>query len=207
MGAESECPSLKVSGFYHPGTFQQYLVTSAKCATPIPDSIDPAAAAPLMCAGVSVYAGLKRAHTKAGDWVLIIGAGGGLGHLAVQYAKAMGASVVAVDASSKEAFCKEIGADYFIDFTKFSKDEEVTEEVKRLVPGGVKIVLCCAASQRAYQQGVTFLGPRGTFVCLGIPVIEAGEPTALFGLKHVILNETSIIGRRILFTRLSGTNR
>jgi alcohol dehydrogenase, propanol-preferring len=207
MGAESECPSLKISGFYHPGTFQQYLVTSAKCIASIPDSIDPAGAAPLMCAGVSVYAGLKRAHTKAGDWVLIMGAGGGLGHLAVQYAKALGAGVVAVDAGSKEAFCKELGADFFVDFTKFGTDEEVTVEVKRLVPGGVKVALCCAASRRAYEQAVTFLGPRGTLVCLGIPEIKAGEPTALFGLGDVILNESNIIGRRIVPTLRGAANR
>jgi alcohol dehydrogenase, propanol-preferring len=202
VGAESECHSLKVSGFFHPGTFQQYLTASAKCVTPIPEGIDLAGAAPLMCAGVSVYAGLKRAHTKAGDWVLVSGGGGGLGHLAIQYAKAMGARVIAMDVSSKEAFCKEVGADFFIDFTKFGTDEDIIAEVKGIVPGGVKVVLCCVGSKRAYLQAQTFLGPRGTLVCLGIPVIPAGESTALFELGPLVLNELNIIGRRI-YTLLS----
>jgi propanol-preferring alcohol dehydrogenase len=187
----------KASGFFHPGTFQQYLTASAKCVTPIPEGIDPAGAAPLMCAGVSVYAGLKRAHTKAGDWVLVSGGGGGLGHLAIQYAKAMGARVIAMDVRSKEDFCKEVGAGFFIDFTKFGADEDITAEVKRIVPGGVKIVLCCVGSRRAYLQAQKFLGPRGALVCLGIPVIPVGEPTALFELGPLVMNELNIIGRRI----------
>ena len=197
MGAENECSSLKVSGFYYPGTFQQYLITSAKCATPIPEGIDLAGAAPLMCAGTTVYAGLKRAHTKAGDWVLVTGAGGGLGHLAIQYAKAMGASVIAVDIGSKHTFCKDLGADFFIDFTRFATNEDITAEVKRLVPGGVKIVLCCAGSKRAYEQAPAFLGPRGTLVCVGIPVHEGkpGERVPLFDLSSIVANELNIIGK------------
>lgn len=197
MGAESECPSLKISGTFHPGTFQQYLLASAVCATPIPEGIDLAGAAPLMCAGASVYAGLKRAQTKLGDWVLIMGAGGGLGHLAIQYAKAMGAGVVAMDIGSKEEFCKELGADIFVDFTKFGKDEEVAEEVKRLVPGGMNVVLCCASSKRAYLQAPMFLGARGKLVCLGIPE-RARERTALFELGPIILNELTVIGKWVV---------
>ena len=197
MGAESECAALKVSGFYHPGTFQQYLITSAKCATPIPEGIDLAGAAPLMCAGITVYAGLKRAHTKAGDWVLVMGAGGGLGHLAIQYAKAMGGSVIAMDIGSKEAFCKELGASFFIDFTKFATNEDLTIEVKRLVPGGVKVVLCCVGSKRAYEQAPGLLGPRGTLVCLGIPVHDGkpGERVPLFDLSSIVSNELNVIGK------------
>jgi propanol-preferring alcohol dehydrogenase len=197
MGAESECTSLKVSGFYHPGTFQQYLITSAVCATPIPEGIDLAGAAPLMCAGTTVYASLKRAHTKAGDWVLITGAGGGLGHLAIQYTKAMGGSVIAMDIGSKEAFCKELGADYFIDFKKFGTNEEVIAHVKTLVPGGVRVVLCCAGSNKAYEQAPGFLAPRGTLVCVGIPVHEGkpGERVPLFDLSSIVANELNIIGK------------
>ena len=197
MGAENHCDSLKVSGFYHPGTFQQYLTTSAKCATPIPEGIDLAGAAPLMCAGTTVYAGLKRAHTKTGDWVLVMGAGGGLGHLAIQYAKAMGGSVIAMDIGSKEDFCKELGADLFVDFTRFLTNEDITTEVKKLVPGGVKVLLCCAGSKRAYEQAPGFLGPRGTLVCIGVPVHEGNprERVPLFDLSSILSNELNIIGK------------
>ncbi len=76
-----------------------------------------------------MYADLKRASTKIGDWVLVSGGGGGLGHLAIQYAKAMGARVIAGDSRAKERFCKDLGADIFIDFMKFSNGEELIAEV------------------------------------------------------------------------------
>lgn len=87
QGGETSCRSKahKLSGYMYPGTFQQYVVSPANYVTPFPsDFPDLASAAPLMCGGVSVYAALKRAQVKQGDWVAISGAGGGLGHLAVQ---------------------------------------------------------------------------------------------------------------------------
>jgi len=192
VGGETTCSSLKISGFFTPGTFQQYLVSPARYVTPIPYGIDLAGAAPLMCGGVAVYTGLKRANTKAGDWVLISGAGGGLGHLAIQYAKAMGARVLAVDAGSKEAFCNELGAEAFIDFAKFSTDEELTAEVLKVSTGGVRTVLMCSSSNRAYTQALGFLGFRGTLCCLGVP---EGENS--FGPKAIgpiLNNELTILG-------------
>lgn len=73
----------KISGYYTPGTFQQYVLGPANYVTPIPDGLDSAAAAPLLCAGVTVYAGLRKANAESGNYVVIMGAGGGLGHLAV----------------------------------------------------------------------------------------------------------------------------
>lgn len=140
--------------------------------TPIPDGIDLAGAGPLMCGGITVYTGLKRAGTRSGDWVLVSGAGGGLGHLGIQYAKAIGARVIALDHGSKEAFCKELGADAFVDFTKFEKDEDLKQEVWKIAKKGVKTVLCCASSSKAYAQAMPFLGFRGALVCIGVP---AGE--------------------------------
>tara|TARA_R110002060_G_scaffold9676_2_gene14507 strand:+ start:57 stop:599 length:543 start_codon:yes stop_codon:yes gene_type:complete len=122
-----------------------------------------------MCGGVTVYAALKRSNTKHGDWVLVTGAGGGLGHLAIQFAKAIGARVVAVDHGSKESFCKGFGADAFVDFTKFSTDEDITTEVRSIAPRGVKTVIACATPTRSYDQCIGFLGFRGTLVCLGVP--------------------------------------
>ncbi|PBP20226.1 alcohol dehydrogenase [Diplocarpon rosae] len=169
VGGQTSCTSVKISGCYHPGTFQQYLVSSAQYATPIPDGLDLAGAAPLMCAGITVYAALKRSGTRPGDIVLVTGAGGGLGHLAIQYAKVLGAKVIAIDSGPKEALCRELGASTFIDYTHFQADEEITGEVKKSAPNGVKTVLCCVTSQRAYGQSIGFLGFRGTLVCLGVP--------------------------------------
>jgi len=99
-----------------------------------------------------------------------------------------------MDVGSKENFCRGLGADHFIDFEKSGTDEEMSE-VNRLVPGGVKVVLCCAGSKRAYSQAVTFLGVRGTLVCLGVPERQVGERMSLFDLEPVLLDELNIIGK------------
>lgn len=152
-----------------------------------------------MCGGVTVYTALKRSNTKFNDWVLVSGAGGGLGHLGIQYAKAMGARVIALDAPSKESFCKSLGADHFLDFTKFSSDEALTEEVLKLSgksevnPGGVNTVLLCSSSNKAYAQAMNFLGFRGTLVVLGVP---EHEPVAIAGASPFVMinNELNVIG-------------
>lgn len=73
------CFNQKISGYYHPGTFQQYAIGPASYVTPIPESLPSDAAAPMLCAGVTVYSALRKSSAKAGDWVAILGAGGGLG--------------------------------------------------------------------------------------------------------------------------------
>ncbi|KAK0113959.1 hypothetical protein ONS95_014204 [Cadophora gregata] len=78
-GDDNTCTTQKISGYYTPGTFQQYVTTSAHYCTPIPDGVDSAEAAPILCAGLTVYSGLLKANTKPGDWIVISGAGGGLG--------------------------------------------------------------------------------------------------------------------------------
>ena len=85
-----------MSGFTTDGTFQQYVVSWVSHVTPIPEKLDSFEAASILCAGITVYRALKYSKTHIGDWVAIPGAGGGLGHLAVQYATAMGLRVVAI---------------------------------------------------------------------------------------------------------------
>lgn len=116
MGAEeSLCPHAELSGYTTDGTFQQYAVGKAAHATKLPKDIQLDAAAPIMCAGVTVYKGLKRANIHAGQTVAIVGAGGGLGCLAVQYAKAMGFRVLAVDGGGeKKEVTAKLGAEVCI---------------------------------------------------------------------------------------------
>ncbi|KAL1888529.1 hypothetical protein Sste5346_009485 [Sporothrix stenoceras] len=180
IGGESSCTSAKISGYMTPGTFQQFCITSAQYATPIPDSLDLAEAAPLMCGGVSVYAGLKRSGMQIGDWVVVSGAGGGLGHLAIQYARAMGAWVVAIDAGSKEKFCRELGADEFVDFAKFDDDNSLAHHIQSVTRGGAKVALICAASGKAYSQAPHWLRFRGCVVALGIPSESVGQVVSIF---------------------------
>lgn len=196
QGGETSCSSeqFKLSGYMHPGTFQQYCVSPANYVTPFPaDFPDLASAAPLMCGGVSVYAALKRAQVKQGDWVAISGAGGGLGHLAVQYARVLGARVLGVDAGAKEALVRDLGAEAFLDYTAFASDEEMAAQVKEITGGGVQIALVCAATARAYAQGLLWLGFRGKLCVLGIPA-TAQEPALQAHVGTMVLMEQSILG-------------
>ena len=195
MGAETDCVSAAISGYFTPGTFQQYCLAPANYVTPIPDSVhedELAGFAPLMCAGLAVYTGIKRGEVRDGNWVAVSGAGGGLGHLAIQYAKALGARVIALDVRNKEELCKEVGADIFIDVTTFGKDEDLCGFVKELTGGGVQAVISCSSSHRAYAQAVGMLDVRGTLVCLGMP---EGEDVPMQGARigAMIQQELKII--------------
>ncbi|KND90482.1 Alcohol dehydrogenase 2 [Tolypocladium ophioglossoides CBS 100239] len=168
-GGESSCRNGKVSGYFTPGTFQQYCLAPARYLTPVPDGLELSAAAPLMCGGLTVYTALKRAGLCPGHWVAVCGAGGGLGHLGIQYARAMGGRVIALDVGSKKELCCSVGADEFLDFTKFESDSALAAKVKQLTNGGARIALMCASSGKAYAQAMSWLGFRGTLLCLGIP--------------------------------------
>lgn len=125
-------------------------------------------AAPMLCAGVTTYAALRKSGAKSGQWVVIAGAGGGLGHIAVQLAsRGMALRVIGIDAPSKEGIVKESGAEQFIDVTTHD-DTSIAEEVKRLTGGlGASAVIVCTASNRAYAQALDFLRFGGTLVCVG----------------------------------------
>lgn len=133
-----------------PGTFQQYVVSQATYVTPIPDNLDSAAAAPMLCAGVTVYSALRKSNTVSGEWVVLLGAGGGLGHLAVQIAsRGMGLRVIGVDQGSKQDLVRESGAEVFVDHTK----ENVEERVKEVTGGlGAHAVLVLTAANGAYAM-------------------------------------------------------
>ncbi|CAI4692534.1 ADM_collapsed_G0042540.mRNA.1.CDS.1 [Saccharomyces cerevisiae] len=109
-GHESNCPDADLSGYTHDGSFQQFATADAIQAAKIQQGTDLAEVAPILCAGVTVYKALKEADLKAGDWVAISGAAGGLGSLAVQYATAMGYRVLGIDAGEeKEKLFKKLG--------------------------------------------------------------------------------------------------
>ncbi|KAJ5177688.1 Polyketide synthase enoylreductase [Penicillium coprophilum] len=178
----TDCASTKkISGYYTPGTFQQYTLGPANYVTPIPDGLDSAAAAPLLCAGVTVYSALKRSHARPGQWVVISGAGGGLGHIAVQIAsRGMGLRVIGIDHGSKEELVKKSGADHFVDITQFPKDDQgvaLTKHVHSLAGGlGAHAAIVCTAVNAAYAQALPLLRFNGTLVCVGLP---ENEPQAI----------------------------
>lgn len=109
---EPLCADVQLSGYTVDGTFQQYAIGKAAHVTLFPKHVPLEAAAPILCAGVTSYKGLKESGARPGQTVAIVGAGGGLGALALQYAKAMALRVVAIDGGDeKRALCEDLGAE------------------------------------------------------------------------------------------------
>ncbi|KAK0389344.1 hypothetical protein NLU13_2919 [Sarocladium strictum] len=176
-GEDGLCGKQSVSGLFQPGTFQQYVTVPARYLTPLPAGLDPAMAAPMLCAGLTSYGALRKANTKPGNWLVVSGAGGGLGHLVTQIAsRAFGQRVIGIDQASKESIVKESGAEFFLDVTKGGGD--MVAKVKELTGLGAHTVIVCAASNAAFGQGLELLRPGGTLVGVGLP---DGDPLKLLG--------------------------
>ena len=124
----------------------------------------------MLCAGITTYAALRRSEAKSGQWVVVSGAGGGLGHIAVQLsARSMAHRVIGIDDGVKEALVRECGAEHFIDINKHN-DKSIVEEVKRFTDGiGAHAAIVCNTSNKAYAQAIEFLGVGGALVCVGVP--------------------------------------
>ncbi|CAG8090638.1 unnamed protein product [Penicillium nalgiovense] len=168
QGDEPLCPSVQLSGYTVDGTFQQYCVCKASNAVRIPEGITLDAAAPILCAGMTVHKALKEANLKQGQIVAIAGAGGGLGSLACQYAKACGYKVLALSTGpSKELMCtKKLGVDYYVDY-KASPD--LVSEIKSITNGGPHAAIVVAAAEMPFNQAVQYIRPKGTVVAVGLP--------------------------------------
>jgi len=157
----------------------------------IPENLSFVDAAPILCAGVTTYKGLKETQTRPGEWVVISGAGG-LGHVAIQYAKAMGMHVAAVDLGpEKMALAEKLGAEIVID----AKTQDPHTEIQKQI-GGAHGVLVTAVSTIAFKQAIGMLRRGGTCVLNGLPPGEF--PVAIFDL---VLNRYTIRGS-IVGTRL-----
>jgi propanol-preferring alcohol dehydrogenase len=192
------CQNGKVSGYFTPGTFQQYVVSAAHYVTPIPENLSDSEAASHLCAGVTVYAALRKSQAKSGDWVAIIGAGGGLGHLAVQIAaKGFNYRVIGIDAEAKKQLVLDSGAEHFIGLGSREAPVDTVEEVKKLTNDlGVQSVVVVAAANGAYASSVPMLKFGGRVVCCGIP---EGELTAIATAFPQLLigKELSIMGSSV----------
>lgn len=149
---EPLCLKAEMSGYTVDGTFQQYCIAKAAHVARIPKECDLEAVAPILCAGITVYKGLKESGLRPGQSVAIVGAGGGLGSLACQYAKAMGLRVIAIDGGDeKRSMCiEQLGAEKFVDFGH----GKVVEEVKAATQDGLgpHAVLLLAVSEKPFQQ-------------------------------------------------------
>jgi len=183
-GWETLCDSQQMTGYTVNGGYAEYVLADPGYVGHLPASVPFAEIAPVLCAGVTVYKGLKVLDCKPGDWVAISGIGG-LGHLAVQYAKAMGMHVIAVDIDqSKLDLAHRLGADMVIDASKTDPAAEVQRSLR-----GAHGVLVTAASRPAFAQGLAMLHKRGTMSLVGLPPGEFGLP-----IFDVVLNAKTVRG-------------
>lgn len=167
------------------GGYAELVTVRASALVPVPDVLDGAQAAPLLCAGVTTFSALRGCSARAGDLVAVLGVGG-LGHLAVQYARRMGFEVVAIARGhEKSHLALELGAHRVID----SQSRDSAAELSRL--GGAAAIIATASNSRAISDVLGGLAPGGQLIVLGAdpqtPLqISAGE---------LILRELSVVGR------------
>lgn len=190
-GWETLCLEQKNSGYSVDGSFAQYALAQADYLGRIPENLSFVDAAPILCAGVTTYKGLKETETRPGEWVVISGIGG-LGHVAIQYARAMGLRVAAVDLGpEKIALARKLGAEIAVD----AKTQDPAAEIQKQI-GGAQGVLVTAVSTIAFKQAIGMLRRGGTCVLNGLPPGEF--PISIF---DVVLNRYTIRGS-IVGTRL-----
>ncbi|MBU3030949.1 alcohol dehydrogenase AdhP [Paracoccus marinaquae] len=191
-GWETLCESQQNTGYSVNGGFAEYVVADPNYVGHLPANVDFAEIAPVLCAGVTVYKGLKVTDTKPGDWVAISGIGG-LGHMAVQYAKAMGLNVAAVDIDEEKlALARKLGATV----TANAMTEDPVAKIRKETDGGAQGVLVTAVSPKAFQQAVGMVSRGGTVSLNGLP--PGDFPLDIFGM---VLNGVTVRGS-IVGTRL-----
>ncbi|KAL2265514.1 hypothetical protein VTJ83DRAFT_6614 [Remersonia thermophila] len=193
---EPLCPSALLSGYTVDGSFQQYAIAKAAHVAKLPKDVDLEAVAPVLCAGITVYKGLRESGARPGQSVAVVGAGGGLGSMAIQYARAMGLRVVAIDGGEEKGqSCKALGADAYVDFQS-SKD--LVKEVREATPEGQgpHAVLLLAVSERPFQQATEYVRSRGTVVCIGLPAGAYLKAPVFDTVLRMITIKGSYVGNR-----------
>lgn len=186
-GEGAMCAEAQITGVTKDGGFAEYMIAPASHVSVIPDGLDFAEAAPLMCAGLTVFCGLRNAEFQPGEKVAVIGMGG-LGHLAIRYAKAMGGRVAVISRSpAKKKLSEELGAELFIDGGK----KGIAEKLQAW-DGGADIILATAPSVKEMNAAFPGLARHGRLVVIG--VADAGMTVKPLDL---ILGERKIVGSLI----------
>ena len=191
------CPNVKgMIGVIIDGAFADYHVSDARTSCHIPDAVSYADAAPLACAGVTIYRAIITAEAKKGTWMAIVGAGGGLGHLGIQFAKAKGINVVAIDARDEGLeLSKKAGAEHVID-ARASK-EDVVKKVQDLTDGlGVESVINVSEHESSAALSCAITRMHGLVVQVAQPP-EVSVPFVEFIFRDITIKGTLIAGQKI----------
>ncbi|TIC87618.1 alcohol dehydrogenase AdhP [Nocardioides sp. GY 10113] len=185
-GWETLCEAQQNSGYSVDGGWAEYALASADYAVPVPDGVSSLDAAPLTCAGVTTYKAIKVAGISPAERVAVFGIGG-LGHLAVQYARLVGAEVVAVDIDDdKLALAAELGADHGVNAAKVDPVEAIADL------GGADVAIALAVSPASFEQAFASLRRGGRLVCVALPPEEAGPMR--IPIFDTVLKGISVIG-------------
>lgn len=190
-GWETLCESQQNTGYSVNGGFAEFALADPNYVGHIPAGLDFIEVAPVLCAGVTVYKGLKVTNAKPGDWVVISGVGG-LGHMAVQYAKAMGFNVAAVDVDdSKLRLAEKLGASVTVN----AKNTDPAAYLKKEI-GGAHGVLVTAVSPKAFEQALGMVRRGGTVSLNGLPPGDFPLPIFSMVLQGITVRG-SIVGTRL----------
>ena len=189
-GWETLCEQQRNTGYGVNGGYAEYVLARADYVGRLPENPDFSALAPILCAGVTTYKGLKETEARPGEWVAVSGIGG-LGHVAVQYAKAMGFHVVAIDVDeSKLALARRLGADLTLNCSDDGAVDRLVRET-----GGMHGFLVTAVSTAAFSQAIAMTRRRGTIALVGLPPGDFPTPIFPVVLKRITIRG-SIVGTR-----------
>jgi propanol-preferring alcohol dehydrogenase len=190
-GWETLCERQHNTGYSVNGSFAEYAIGRADFLARVPANGDFAQLAPILCAGVTTYKGIKETEARPGEWLAVSGIGG-LGHLAIQYAKLMGLKVVALDVTAdKLALARMVGADITVD----ASNPDAVADVVRATGGGAHGVLITAPSTPAFAQCIALARRHGTISLVGLPPGQFPTPIFEVVLKRLTIRG-SIVGTR-----------
>ncbi|CAL9730453.1 alcohol dehydrogenase 2 [Monosporozyma unispora] len=196
-GYESNCEHADLSGYTHDGSFQQYATADAVQAAQIPKGTNLAEVAPVLCAGITVYKAIKEANVRPGQWVCISGAAGGLGSLAVQYAKCMGLRVIGIDGGpGKQELFESLGGETFIDFTKYKDPKDMVKAIQEATHGGPHGVINVSVSDAAISLSTEYVRTCGTVVLVGLPAHSVVKSDVFSHVVKSINIKGSYVGNR-----------
>ena len=191
-GNENLCARQQITGVTVDGGFAEFVKAPASHSIRIPEALSPAEAAPLFCAGVTVYRALRRAQISSGQRLAIFGIGG-LGHVAVQIAQHLGAEITAVDiCEDKLELARSLGAASALN----AASPTVVKEIRS--KGGVHVALVTSAAKAAYDMAFSCLRPTGTLLVVGLPSQDLCFPAIVMAAAEVRIQATAVGTRKDL---------
>ncbi|HEX3844124.1 MAG TPA: alcohol dehydrogenase [Steroidobacteraceae bacterium] len=174
------CRNQQIAGISYDGGYQEYMLAPVEALAAIPESLNAAEAAPLLCAGITTYNALRHSGALPGDLVAVLGVGG-LGHLGIQFASKFGYKVAAIGRGPEDApLAKKLGASFYID----SRAERAAEVLQR--QGGAQVILATAPSSKAMSEMVDGLGPNGKLMVVG----ATAEPIQVTPIQLIMGSRT-----------------